>query len=111
MNFRTLSKSDTFHVVNLGSLLLSWAVTGYFFSGPLQARSEALLGSLLLTPLKLVNELLLLTGLAPMNHPVMIFIFLWFCYLITTRKFSVLLMVTDHAADDLKKWYYSRSGN
>ena len=109
MNFRTLSKERTIHLMILSSMVLAMGVTSFYFDNEVGNPVISAISQLLLSPLYLIQELAaLFSSFRILGNPVLMFVLLWVVYLFPALRMHPFLMIRDHKTSDLKAWYNSR---
>jgi len=95
----------------MGSMILSWGVTSYYFDRLVPNEVIENLCNLLLLPVSLIDNLLsFFTTVNISGNPVGMFIALWITYLLAAFRLYPIFMVKNHQVSDLKSWYQSRYG-
>lgn len=109
MNFRTLSKERTIHLMILSSMVLALGVTSFYFDNEVGNPVISVISQILLSPLYMMEELAgLFSSFHILGNPFLMFLFLWAVYLFPALRLHPLLMIRDHKTSDLKAWYNSR---
>ena len=109
MNFRTLSKERTIHLMILSSMVLAMGVTSFYFDNEVGNPVISVISQILLSPLYLMEELAgLFSSMRILGDPFLMFLSLWVIYLLPALRMHPFLMIRDHKTSDLKSWYNSR---
>jgi hypothetical protein len=93
-------------------MILAMGVTGFYFNAPGTSHVPQILSIALLFPINLVQiyggkEILSLV----IKNPSMMFLMLWISYSVIAVWLAPLLMVRNHTAEELHKWYKGRYDN
>lgn len=109
MNIRTLTKKDTLHIINLGSMVIAWGVTCSYFESFVPNAAIYAMERLLLAPVVIIEKFFMpITSLQIMGNPGLMFIFLWTVYFVTAYRLSSFLVVKSYDEQELRSWYESR---
>ncbi|MBK8415315.1 MAG: hypothetical protein IPL22_13015 [Bacteroidetes bacterium] len=109
MNFRTLNREATLHLMIVSSMVLAWGVTSFYFDSKVNNEVLSIISGLLLSPVYLFDNILnMLSDIRIIGDPFKMFMLLWVIYLFPAMRLCPLLIVRDHHSTDLKNWYESR---
>ncbi len=111
MNLRTLNKENSIHMLVLGSMLLSWGVTSFYFERLVPNEVVESLCNFLLMPVSLIDNILSFFTKANISgNPLGMFFALWITYMLPAFRLYPVFMIKNHQVSDLKSWYQSRYG-
>lgn len=111
MKLRTLNKENSIHMFVLGSMILAWGMTNYYFDRLVPNEVIENLCNLLLMPVNMIDNLLsFFTTVSISGNPLGMFVALWITYMIPAFRLYPIFMVKNHQVSDLKSWYQSRHG-
>ena len=109
MNFRTLNREATLHLMIISSMVLAWGVTSFYFDSKVNNEVLSIISGLLLSPVYFFDNIFsMLSDIKIIGDPFRMFLLLWFIYLFPAMRLRPLLIVRDHPSAELKNWYKSR---
>ncbi|MBL7914195.1 MAG: hypothetical protein JNL49_04045 [Bacteroidia bacterium] len=109
MNFRTLNREATLHLMIVSSMVLAWGVTSFYFDSKVNNEVLSIISGLLLSPVYFFDNIFsMLSDIKIIGDPFRMFLLLWFIYLFPAMRLRPLLIVRDHPSSELKNWYKSR---
>lgn len=109
MNIRTLSKRDSLHLINIGSLILAWGATHTYFELIIPNTAIMTIEYFLLAPAVLIEKAsMFLFQYSIIGDYSRMLITLWLSYFLAASNLSGLLMIKNYEVAELKSWYLSR---
>jgi len=95
--------------MNLGSMLLAFAVTYTHFDPQVPNLATLVLVRILSLPLYAINKVVVvLSSQSIMQEPILMFGILWITYFFVACKMSFILQIKNYDTTELRNWYQSR---